>query len=549
VMGAGSRYFFLLLLFFPVIVCSQDKNIFDFSGSSKLESRISSSRNAIHSVPTDYLRWGANTAIKAWGLPIRASWLISTENESFRQSLNQFKISVNYQEFLKSSILEKAPWLKFIRRLDIGKSFPSYSKLCLSGVALEGINAELNPGLLYAAFAYGKIRRSIYEDGYPATPFRRKLKYYRAGVGDRLSSHIHFGYLKVWDEVVNLPDSLQWEAPSGNNVVSTDLALYFLKRKIYFKGEGAVSLFTQNTQATMYTDEELPEIVVNQFSPNLTSSIDYAYFFESGLNLKTTRIKAFYKIINPGFRSLGVGVLRNDVSEYGAQISQSVYKRHITLTAKLKRNIDNLLGIKSYQSTDWHYGFGMNIRFPKMPFLMLNYSPHEQYRETPISRKLYVVRVLNTRSSYSYINGGTSLTTSLGYTRQSTLSGEDELELGRLSNILSLSESLRLKKKWLFSLSTSWNRMLIDENLRNLLSASFNARYEVNKRINTFAGFQRFQSLNKDSRNRLQLGGNWKLEKWGDISITAERFSGPVKDSPGGKYSDMILRMSWMVSF
>ena len=548
-MGARSKYFFFLVLFFPLFVFSQDKNIFDFSGSSKLESRISTSSNSAYGVPKDYLRWGANTAIKAWGLPLRASWLISTENESFSQSLNQFKLSVNYQEFLKSTILEKAPWLKFIRRLDIGKSFPSYSKLCFSGVSLDGINTELNPGPLYVAFAYGKIRRSIYEDGYPATPFSRKLKYYRAGVGDRLSSHIHFGYLKVWDEAVVLPDSLQWEAPSGNNVVSTDVALYFLKRKLYFKGEGAISLFTQNTQATMSTDVDLPEIVVNQFSPNLTSSLDYAYFFESGLNLKTTRIKAFYKIINPGFRSLGVGVLRNDVSEYGGQVSQSVYKRHITLTAKLKRNIDNLMGLKSYQSTDWHYGFGMNIRFPKMPFLMLDYSPHEQYRETPISRQLYVVRVLNTRSSYSYINGGASLTTSLGYTRQSTLSGEDELELGRLSNIFSLSESLRLKKKWMFSLSSSWNRMLIEESIRNLLSLNGSARYDVNSRVSAFAGYQRFQSLNAESRNRLQLGGNLKLEKWGDISVTAERFSGQVKDSPGEKYSDMILRMSWIVSF
>ena len=523
--------------------------MFDFSGSSKFESRISSSRNAIHSLPTDYLRWGANTAIKAWGLPVRASWLISTENESFRQSLNQFKISVNYQEFLKSSILEKAPWLKFIRRLDIGKSFPSYSKLSLSGVALDGINVELNPGPLYVALAYGKIRRSIYEDGYPSVPFSRKLKYYRAGIGDRLSSHIHFGYLKVWDEAISLPDSLRWEAPSGNNIVSTDVALYFLKRKLYFKGEGAISLFTQNTQATEYTDEELPAIVVNNFSPNLTSSLDYAYFFESGFNMKTTRLKAFYKIINPGFRSLGVGVLRNDLSEYGGQVSQSVYKRRITLTAKVKRNIDNLLDLKAYQSTNWHYGFGVNLRFPKLPILMFNYSPHEQYRETPISRQLYIVRVLNTRASYSYINGGSSLSTSFGFTRQSTLSGEDELELGRLSNIFSLSESLRLEKKWLFSLSTSWNRMLIDENLRNLLSASLNARYEVSKRINTFVGFQRFQSLNKDSRNRIQFGGNLKMDQWGDIRISAERFSGPVKDKPGETYSDMILRLTWMVSF
>jgi len=548
-MEPRARYFILILVFLPLFVFGQEKKIFDFSGSSKLESRISTSRNALHTLPGDYLRWGANTAIKAWGLPVRASWLISTENESFRQSLNQFKISVNYQEFLKSSILEKAPWLKFIRRLDIGKSFPSYSKLSVSGIALDGVNAELNPGPLYVAFAYGKIRRSIYEDGYPAVPFSRKLKYYRTGVGDRLSSHIHFAYMKVWDEVINLPDSLRWEAPNGNNIVSADVALYFLKRKLYFKGEGAVSLFTQNTQATEYTEEELPTVVVNNFNPNLTSSLDYAYFFESGLNLKTTRIKAFYKIVNPGFRSLGVGVLRNDLSEYGTQLTQSIYKRRITLTAKMKRNIDNLLDLKEYQSTDWHYGFGVNLRFPKLPVVMLNYSPHEQYRETPMSRQLYVVRVLNARTSYSYINGGSSLSTSLGFARQSTLSGEDELELGRLSNIFSLTESLRLEKKYLFSLSTSWNRMLIDESLRNLLSASFNVRYEVSQRINTFAGYQRFQSLNKDSRNRIQLGGNLKMEKWGDISITAERYSGPVKNKPGETYSDMILRLSWMISF
>ena len=199
----GIKYYFLFIWLLPLCALGQEKQVFDFSGSSRLETRISSQRNYQNTIPKDYLRWGVNSAITAWGLPVQANWLVSTEQESFKQSLNQFKLSVNYRGFLKSSILEKAPWLKFIRRLDFGKSYPSYSKLSLSGIALDGINAELNPGPLYLAFAYGKIRKSIFEQGYPAEPYSRKMKYFRTGVGDRMSSHIHFGYMKIWDQDID----------------------------------------------------------------------------------------------------------------------------------------------------------------------------------------------------------------------------------------------------------------------------------------------------------------------------------------------------------
>jgi hypothetical protein len=540
--------YLILLAGIPVFASGQESGTFDFSGSSRLEARISSQKNTIYNVPKDYMRWGANAVVKAWGLPIRASWLVNTGNELYNQSLNQFRLSVNYQEFLKSKILNKAPWLKFIRRLDIGKTYPDYSRLSLSGIPVDGVNAEIAPGPLYMAFVYGRIRRSIYEDGYPALPYNRMVRYYRAGMGDRLSSHIHFGYMKAWDHDVSLPDSLKWEAPSVNNVLSADMAAYFLKRKIYIKAEGAVSLFTENSLATEYTEEELPRFVVERFHPNLTSSVDYAWVLESGINLKTTRIKAFYRMINPGFRSLGTGIMRNDISEYGMQVTQNIYKRYISLNAKVKRDLDNLLGTKYYQSSAWHYGFGINIRIPEYPWLMVNYSPYEQYRETPVSTQAYIVRVMSSRAGYSFINGSTRLMSSLGYSRQITLSGIDEKELGRLSNIYSLTESASFDDKWQVSLASSWNRMRYGEDLRNLISGSFNLRYKVNKKINTFGGYQRFQSLGGDSRNRFQLGGGIEMRKWGEIRLSAERFSG-YNDKEDKRYNDNVMQLSWVVNF
>ena len=540
--------FAVLLSFIAVLSWSQEKKVLDFSGSSRFEARISSQKNTPYEAPKDYMRWGANAVVKAWGLPLKASWLISTENEPYNQSVNQVRISIDYQEFLKSKIIEKAPWLKFIRRLDIGKIYPSYSRLGFSGIPLEGINVELAPGPVYIAYAYGRVRRPIYEDGYPSVPYSRRISYYRAGMGDRHSSHIHFAYMKAWDQDVELPDSLRWEAPAANSVLSADLAAYFLKRKIYIKAEGAVSLFTENTQATAYTEDELPRFVVDRFNPNLTSSLDYAYEMETGINLKKTRIKGFYRLINPGFRSLGIGVLRNDISEYGLQVSQYVYKRYISLNAKIKHDLDNLIGTKSYRSSSWHYGFGINIRIPEYPWLMLDYSPHEQYRETPLSTQAFIVRVMTSRAGYTFGNGSTKLLTSLGYTRQSTLSGTDEKELGRLSNIYSLTESATFAGDWQTSLTLSWNRMAYGDDLRNLLSGSLNVRYNWKEGFNTFAGYQRFQSLGGDKRNRIQIGGGIDLSRWGEIRLTAGRYMGFDSDADI-RYSDNILQLSWLVNF
>lgn len=544
------RTFFLLIVCFysALLVSAQDPIRFSLKGSSRMESRLSFSDSSNYALPEDYFRWHMQTDWNLWGLPVQSSWLISTEQKSYQQSMNQFRFSIRYQDFLKSAVVRKLPWLKVIRQFSLGRSYPSFSRLTFSGVALDGLQVEMDPGFFYVAYAEGQLKRAVFESGYPVQPFSRRARYIRAGPGGRNGNHLHVAFLNVRDKRLEAAGSLRPAFPAENYVTALDAQIHFFKNKLSIKGEGAVSLFTENQEGPAFAEGDLPEFVVNRFHPNLTSFIDYAWQFESEFKAGTSRINAFYRMINPGFKSLGVGIMRTDYSEYGFSWLQYLYKRRVSFKLLTSRNLDNLYQTKTVQSTAWRYGFHLNMLFPDLPHMHISYSPLEQYRETPVSTSIYQVRLFQVRTNHSWTAGKNRFTAALGYLRQGTLTGMDEDKLGRRSSVYSFSQSC-LMNQWVLTLHANWNHMLYGDDRKNLIGGSVLARYSLTKNMQVNLGYQRFQSLSADCRNRLQAGFTADLGSWGSLELTGEYYAGTRGGDSQTSYTDFVFRMNWQVRF
>ena len=95
--------------------------------------------------------------------------LIKTRLEQADAAIEKAKSLAESPNLLKSGE-EKAKgmamskfgrFLSIFTTLEIGKCRPNYSELTLKGIAVSGVNIEMNPGLFYAAFSMGKVKRAV----------------------------------------------------------------------------------------------------------------------------------------------------------------------------------------------------------------------------------------------------------------------------------------------------------------------------------------------------------------------------------------------------
>src|ERR1035437_7838722 len=145
---------------------------FLFYGNAKLSYATGYKNLLFSEVPKNILTAELNPAIKIYGLPFTANFLLTTQQGSDRQSMNSasFNFDLNtYKEDLKSRLENKVTelatgWEKLLLGVNVfgvGTNYPSYSDYTLKGVPVTGVTAELNPGIFYAAFAASKNQRGI----------------------------------------------------------------------------------------------------------------------------------------------------------------------------------------------------------------------------------------------------------------------------------------------------------------------------------------------------------------------------------------------------
>jgi hypothetical protein len=416
---------------------------FLFSGSARVEARYSSRAGNYSELPRNALSADIRPGVALYGLPFSASYQVSTMQDVNRQSMNSFGINFDFtgmRQGLESRLEQRLAEQQRLADLDagqlanmanperltssldgygainaaervfmsvrsfgVGTSYPSYTEHMLNGVPVTGMNLEVNPGILYAAFTASRNQRPVTNASY-----HRDLYAGRLGAGRKEASHFFVTALYVSDDPSSMStDSLHaFLTPRENYVYGMDGRVELFKTHVAFEGEGAVSLFTRDKRDPQFTGSSVPDFVSALTTPRLSSAVDYMY---SGRVVYTnqesaTRLSAGVKMIGPGYASLGVPSLRTDQFGYEGKLDQQLFERRVTLGSFIRTYRDNLIDWKPATTTMTSWGVSAGLTIPRVPTLRVSYMPVLQQNNATdtLTRMRTDMRMLTVMTGYSY---------------------------------------------------------------------------------------------------------------------------------------------------
>lgn len=435
---------------------------FQIIGGGRIEYQNASRVATFSEVPKNYLTASLNPGLKLFGLPFSTNILYTTQQDTSRQSINQFGLNFDFntmreglanrlQQAVEKKIESAAPmsedelseirnpnnlmdnlkehasvsgmeqFFMSIRTLGIGTNYPSYSDHILSGVPVTGLNMELNPGIFYTAFTASNNQRAL-----DNAAFQRDLYAGRIGLGTKDASHFILTGMYVSDnaESIRIDSSNQTLTPRENTVFGIDAKVDLFDNQLTLETEGAVSLLTRDTRDADFTSDAIPSFLTSIVSPRLSSSVDFMYAGKLTYSNEesATNISAGVKMIGPGYASLGVPLLRNDQFIYEAKLDQKLFDNRVSLGSFFRSAFDNLITWKAARTTMSSIGVNLGFNFPNLPFVQISFSPTQQKNDASdtLSRINNNLLIYSGITGYTFIIGETSFSTTLSVNGQET---------------------------------------------------------------------------------------------------------------------------------
>jgi len=352
---------------------------FQFRGSYSADYQYSNLQGIGSQIPRSYLNLKFNPTIIIYGIPLSTSFYYSTQQQKGKQNINSLAILLDPQQLKKMGEEEVLGglqgFLSSFNTLGIGVNYPKYTKYTLSGAKVTGLDFEFNPGWFYIAFTGWNNLNAI-----PERSFKRNLLAGSIGGGSKEGTHFHLTMMKAWDDpnslsANNIPSSL---APKENIIVGTDASINLFNDLFVLGGEVAASMLTRDVNSPALVSDDIPEFLKKVANPRMSSQADYSYEIFSALDIKDTdtKLKGSYKMVGPGYVSLGAPGIRRDVEGFKIKINQLLFSRVISFSFQMAREQNNLISQSSSTSTYLKYGFNLKMRFKDAPYLIIDYRPN-----------------------------------------------------------------------------------------------------------------------------------------------------------------------------
>jgi hypothetical protein len=436
----------------------------------------------------------------------------------------------------------KAPWmLRFLSnfsKIEAGRFRPDYGELTLRGISVSGANIEFTHKIVYAAFAAGQVKRATEEESTFDETYKQKLMFGKFGFGDQRTSHFYATYMKIEDET-SVPlygpeDTSTTLKPESNAVFGAEFRLSFLKNKWTIDGDAGISALTRDTRITKsynnaYLDsmfQMIPEFLLDQVDPNVSTSADYAYGINSRLTLRTTTIYGGYRWVGPGYLTLGNPILVNDRQSIDGRVDQALMKRRVTLSAFYKRYKDNLIDWKLGTTTSNSYGVIARVNFKKVPYFQISYTPNYQ-ETTGDSLSLWNhMNVLSFSTGYNYPVASFKSFTSLSYFNQSADYERDDVnqysnntQTFTLNQILDFTQPDKTKP-YQVNFSASYSNMkssILSD--RNVISIVLSGNHTYKKKWKNTLGGKYMNSSGSSDESKFNLFLDSQINFWRDMSF------------------------------
>ena len=546
-----------------------------FHGSNKLFGQYSDMQGIGQEIPPSFLRDDLQMTLTVYGIPISSSFFITTEQRDFRQSIDNFRIYLDIAALKRATslfpsrdnnagsgkdslkgkgALKMGRFLSIFTALEIGKCRPNYTELTLQGIAISGVNIEMNPGLFYAAFSMGKVKRSVEPSGSSKPTYKQDVLFARIGAGKKNLSHLYLTYMRVLDDENSLPSDLNSDSlliyPQANHVIGTEGKLSLFKNKFTVEGEAAISLFTRDTKSTELelTDSQIPSWLNNYFEPNTTSSIDFSYNVKMGLKLRTTTLSGGIKIIGAGYKTLGNPNLISDRLTYDGRIDQTFAKNRINISAFYKYGKDNLVNWKTATTTTVYYGITGAVRFRKAPYFMVSYRPNFQKTNNDSLGLNNTIYVVTATTGYYYRIGKVQSNTNFNYCRQySKIERNAVTDLSK-TNSYTLNEELTFTIPLSVGIGANYCQSTFSNKESDILSLTLSGTYSTfeDRWQNSLSVTYQNES---HEQNKLGFSLNSKVQLWknGDLEIQLEKNNFTDNVQCTQNYNEFIAKLSFEV--
>jgi hypothetical protein len=571
----------LISLFQPAFVLAQDKpSAVQLHGSNVLEGQYSSRNDTNSQAPKDFLRNDFQMTLTVNNIPIATGFFLTTEQSDNLQRINNLRFSVDLITLKKNKArIEasnkannlkniKAPWMiRFLSnfsKIEAGKFRPDYGELTLQGISVSGANIEFTHKIVYAAIATGHLKRATSDESNLNETYKQKLFFGKFGFGEKATTHFYATYMMIQDET-SVPfhgpeDTSITLKPESNAVFGAEFRLSFLKNKWTIDGNAGVSALTrdtriENSNTNAYVDsifQKIPEFLLNQVDPNVSTSGDYAYGLNSKLNLKTTTISGGYKYVGSGYYTLGNPILVNDRKSYEGRVDQALMKRRIALSAYFKRYQDNLIDWQPGTTTGTAYGIIARVTFNKVPYFQLGYTPNYQETKGDSLSLRNLMKIITFSTGYKYPIGSLMSFTSLSYFNQTAdYENDNVIQYSNNTQTFSLNQILDFTKPFQLNFNASYSNMkssVIDD--RNVISLVLSGNHTYKKIWKNTIGWKYLNSSGVFNENKFNIFWDSQINFWKDWDFGLTIRENIFKNSTGADdYNEFIaqfkLTLKW----
>ncbi len=445
-----------------------------------------------------------------------------------------YKKQINIVEFPESDVSPGSAFpqtgfsklLEGFKKLEVGMCYPNYSTFMINQMAIKGVNTKYSTKNLFVNASYGKsvINYSVQSTANPLlnqiqglstffdwnkNPDEKNIGSAKIGFGKENGTYLGIGGL--FGKGTTSPYSTEIKK---NYVFELDGR--WIYKFVNFEGAVAKSYIVENTKINSES-----ESFATKQPTNWSKSYQCKLF--GVLPKVNTKFSFLYRVVEPYFKSFGVGFMRSDVLRWESKLEQPLGKL-VKVGFNYRRDEDNLKKLHSYKTVleNFTYSFKLKLFKRKMD-IVLNYTEIVQNTKDILLDQHFGIKsnIKTAVITYTYKRKKLISTNTL---MANVYTLKNEHQQNQLQNY-SLN-SFNQYKKWQLNSLNAYNQSNIKDSLNytNAINNMLEIGYQISDKMKMIAGGKHaFQTTIKTSQFGYSASLSYVLHKLSSIELKIEK--------------------------
>ncbi|MCX8056354.1 MAG: hypothetical protein N3F03_01935 [Ignavibacteria bacterium] len=341
--------------------------------------------------------------------------------------------------------------------------------------------------------------------------------------------------------------------PQENLVIGSKGRISLFNNMFSFDFDGGGSVYTRDLRATAIDLDSIkaPSFLKNIYKPRVGTNLDFAFNTSLQFRIQSFQTRIGYKRIQPGYNSLGVPFMHNDVQEIS--IFNGLRFSRVSLTFSYTRMNDNLLNQKTYTTFRNNYNASINTNITNKWSMNLsgNFMEMKNNSSNDTTKVLFQSLVMNYSNFVSFDQKDFIQNIGFNYSYQisdnkSFLVTKNQTQM----HSLNLNFAFRLLSNLNASLGAGLNNTIMFDTVKytnHNYSLSFNHRAFGDKLNSSMMLFTAFNRGNNSFR--VSLSSGYSLTKKDNLSFALAFMSFNNKSIGGSSFNEFVMSLGYNRSF